>query len=231
MASEFSRVLSLLRKEKRESQRSVAEALGISQSLLSHYEKGAREPGLAFVAKAAEYYGVSCDYLMGRTMLRERAQVSEDALMSASGAKDNKLTGNVMSQLHKKLLQNGVGFLVDLVGKTNSRELTEAVASYLGDSIYFLFRQIYDVTGENGGDFFSIPQELFAPLARADMARSESKMASVLHGLDQDKRSRKNWPPLSHAQLMQENPLMAQCLFMVLQQAGQRIMKSGGENA
>ena len=34
---------------------------------LSHYENGAREPGLDFVCRACEYYGVTADYLLGRT--------------------------------------------------------------------------------------------------------------------------------------------------------------------
>ena len=64
---DFSRTLSLLRQEKGISQRQAAQALGISQALLSHYENGAREPGLAFVCRACDYYGVSADYLLGRT--------------------------------------------------------------------------------------------------------------------------------------------------------------------
>ena len=64
----FSRTLSLLRKEKGASQREAAGALGISQALLSHYENGLREPGLAFVARACDYYNVSADYLLGRTL-------------------------------------------------------------------------------------------------------------------------------------------------------------------
>ena len=49
MSSDFSRCLSLLRQEKGISQRAAAKELGISQALLSHYENGVREPGLAFV--------------------------------------------------------------------------------------------------------------------------------------------------------------------------------------
>ena len=67
MNAEFSRTLSLLRQEKGVSQRTVANELGISQALLSHYENGIREPGLAFVAKVCDYYQVSADYLLGRT--------------------------------------------------------------------------------------------------------------------------------------------------------------------
>lgn len=67
MATDFSRTLSLLRQEKGVSQRKAAGELGISQALLSHYENGAREPGLQFVCRACDYYGVSADYLLGRT--------------------------------------------------------------------------------------------------------------------------------------------------------------------
>lgn len=67
MNENFARVLSLLRQEKGVSQRKAAAQLGISQALLSHYENGIREPGLAFVAKACDYYHVSADYLLGRT--------------------------------------------------------------------------------------------------------------------------------------------------------------------
>ena len=41
MAEAFPRTLSLLRKERGISQRSAAEALHVSQALLSHYENGA----------------------------------------------------------------------------------------------------------------------------------------------------------------------------------------------
>ena len=51
MATEFSRTLSLLRKERGVSQRMAAADLGVSQALLSHYENGIREPGLAFVVQ------------------------------------------------------------------------------------------------------------------------------------------------------------------------------------
>ena len=66
MSSDFSRIITLLRKEKGISQKQVASDLGISQALLSHYEKGIRECGLDFVVKVADYYGVSCDYLLGK---------------------------------------------------------------------------------------------------------------------------------------------------------------------
>ena len=67
MTRGFSETMSELRRKKGASQRTAAADLGISQALLSHYENGARDPGLDFVCRACEYYGVSADYLLGRT--------------------------------------------------------------------------------------------------------------------------------------------------------------------
>ena len=63
----FPETLSALRRERNISQRQAAQDLRISQALLSHYENGAREPGLAFVCRACDYYGVSADYLLCRS--------------------------------------------------------------------------------------------------------------------------------------------------------------------
>ena len=63
MNADFPRLITLLRKEKGISQKQAAAEFGISQALLSHYEKGIRECGLDFLVKCAKFYGVSCDYL------------------------------------------------------------------------------------------------------------------------------------------------------------------------
>ena len=55
VAAEFSRLLTLLRKEKGISQKSAAQQLGVSQALLSHYENGIRECGLDFLVRAAYF--------------------------------------------------------------------------------------------------------------------------------------------------------------------------------
>lgn len=76
MVSDFSRIITLLRKEKGVTQKQAAEDLGVSQALLSHYEKGIRECGLEFVVRVADYYGVSCDYLLGRSADRSGLTLS-----------------------------------------------------------------------------------------------------------------------------------------------------------
>ena len=79
MSRSFPETLSALRKQRNISQRSAAADLNISQALLSHYENGAREPGLAFVCRACDYYGVTADFLLGRTDEPDGVKSTADA--------------------------------------------------------------------------------------------------------------------------------------------------------
>jgi len=85
----FNEILSSLRRETGMSQRRAADGLGISQALLSHYENGAREPKFEFVIKACDYYGVTADYLLGRTERREPTGKDTVALCSTFIALEN----------------------------------------------------------------------------------------------------------------------------------------------
>ena len=70
MNGNFPKIISELRKSRGISQKQAAIDLGVSQALLSHYEKGIRECGLDFLIKLSQYYDVTCDELLGvkRTM-------------------------------------------------------------------------------------------------------------------------------------------------------------------
>lgn len=83
----FSSRLAALRKERGLSQKEAAAALGISGALLSHYENGIRECGLSFLCKAAAYYDVSCDYLLG---VSDTRQVASELLNSADRLQDGE---------------------------------------------------------------------------------------------------------------------------------------------
>ena len=55
MNTDFPRILTLLRKERGISQKQAAAELGISQALLSHYDKGIRECGLDCVVRTGDF--------------------------------------------------------------------------------------------------------------------------------------------------------------------------------
>ena len=63
--SDISERMKKLRQEKHLKQQEVADFLGISQQSYSHYEQGKRELPLRHVAKIAELYNVSSDFLLG----------------------------------------------------------------------------------------------------------------------------------------------------------------------
>ena len=93
----FNRILTLLRKGRGLTQKEAAASLGISQALLSHYEKGIRECGLSFVVRAAEFYGVSCDYLLGRSPDRSGLTLSVEELPENSDdPNDNRYRGSLL---------------------------------------------------------------------------------------------------------------------------------------
>ena len=70
MLCQFPKILSELRSAKGISQKKAANELGISPALLSHYENGIRECGLDFLLRISESYGVSCDYLLGKSAIK-----------------------------------------------------------------------------------------------------------------------------------------------------------------
>lgn len=56
-----------LREDKDMKQKEVAAILGIDQRVYSNYETGKREIPTRFVVRLADFYGVSTDYILGRT--------------------------------------------------------------------------------------------------------------------------------------------------------------------
>ena len=63
----FGEQLKQLRKEKKVSQKALADALFISQQAIAKWESDKSSPNPETVRKLADYFGVSTDYLLGRT--------------------------------------------------------------------------------------------------------------------------------------------------------------------
>lgn len=65
--------LRLLRSQENKTQQQVADYLGITRPAYTAYEKGNRTPDYDLLTKIADYFGVSTDYLLGRTDIPEMA--------------------------------------------------------------------------------------------------------------------------------------------------------------
>lgn len=136
MNAEFPRLITLLRKEKGISQKQAAAELGISQALLSHYEKGVRECGLDFLIRCSRFYHVSCDYLLGLSPERSGRQLTVEEIPEPENTKDTVFRGNIMPVLNKKLITNSLGIIYDLIGKSESKQLNNEISNYLMLAVY-----------------------------------------------------------------------------------------------
>ncbi|MDR2558694.1 MAG: helix-turn-helix domain-containing protein [Oscillospiraceae bacterium] len=158
MNNDFPRILSLLRSEKHLSQKQVAEDLGIAQALLSHYEKGKRECGLDFLVRAADYYNVSTDYLLGRS------PVSAGTFLTENDIPDNNVTSKAdgfsfSSSLAKKLIISSIDVIYSILNKSKNRKLTQSITTILSLGIYKSFRLVYKLNPKNDKKLFIVNEE------------------------------------------------------------------------
>ena len=217
--SEFSRTLSLLRQERGVSQRTAAGDLGISQALLSHYENGIREPGLSFVVKACDYYHVSADFILGRTLSRDGSMLSSEEVLGAAEP-GNILQGSGLATLQSKLLAGAVGGLFGLLGKLGDKTAINAAAAYLGGAVYQLYRHLYRAAGANEAYFALDPAACTMGTADADMKLEEVRYARALRAQAAKKAE---FPDLSPEALTSNYPGRCQSLTQVLSTADARL--------
>lgn len=196
MNTDFSRNLVLLRKEKGISQKKASEDLNISQALLSHYEKGIRECGLEFVVRAAEYYGVSCDFMLGRSERREmyRPERNRKSADSLTSQLQNSITGSVY-------------IVFAILKKINSQSLTKQVGKYLEAAVYNAFRVLYSAKGVNPGSAFNIDEGMYPAVTLSKMALSIAKCGQLLHSGEVDDKAVINMESLKAENLKYANSL------------------------
>lgn len=215
---DFARTLSLLRQERGASQRQVAQDLGISQALLSHYENGIREPGLSFVRRVCDYYHVSADFMLGRTLNRDGSLIDASELYDVSTEKSS-LKGSILATLQKKLITNTASVLFDLLGKTGSKEAITASADYMSISLYQLFRRYHE---ESGGkeEVFALEQDVFA-LDGASVVRKKAELAFI-----RALREAEELPQFSAEKLAEDYPGLSQSVNQVMHNGDSAICRA-----
>lgn len=212
----FPRIITLLRKERSLSQKSAAEALGISQALLSHYEKGIRECGLDFVVKTAEFYNVSTDYLLGRSPSRTGATITVHDLPEPDTAPQSSL----LPDLNKKLIGNSLDVIFSLLQEYGSKPLTEELSAYLSASVYKAFRILYSANEKNPQGMFTVPSKVCDGLADAAQCIAEVNAKCLAAGdstVDGTGPDSCEVPDLSPELLTKKYPLHSASLFHLIQ--------------
>ena len=227
MSNSFPRIITLLRTERKLTQKQAASALGISQALLSHYERGIRECGLDFLVKTAGFYGVSCDYLLGRSADRMGAQITvEDIPEPDTINTDKRMRGSAVPILNKKLIANSLNILFDLLQRADCRALTSEISAYLMLAVYKMFRIVYFANSHNSKSFFSGSETLARGYSSAAMDILESTVATIAAGKDVgDLKALENVDALelSDEMITKNYPLFASSLLNLIRNSESRM--------
>ena len=91
----FSSMLKKLREQRNLSQKDIAQYLGVTRQAVASYELAKREPDYEILRKLADFYGVSVDYLLGRT---ENNEINTAAIGSNIDIIRGKLTYKGLSE-------------------------------------------------------------------------------------------------------------------------------------
>ena len=227
MNQSFPRIITLLRKERGLSQKSAAESLGISQALLSHYEKGIRECGLDFVVKTAEFYNVSTDYLLGRSPNRTGATITVDDLPETDTIlKDTKAQSGTLPTLNKKIIGNSLDIVFSLLQECDNKPLTDEVSAYLSAGVYKAFRVLYSANSKNPQGMFAVSPKLYDGLADAAQCIAEANARCFASGDTIDDRKgigHGKAPTLSPELITEKYPLHSTSLFDLIHSTEERM--------
>lgn len=167
MKNSFPAAITELRKAKGLTQKQAAKALGISQSLLSHYENGLRECNLDFLIKISDFYDVTCDQILGHAV---------PTFQETKSLEDSSKIQSIYDSLE---------IMFDLVEHCNNESVSKEIADFINIAIYRIFRLVY-FSGNNSGDgIFNLPKHTYRAMADAKMQVSEAEIRCALSGWDE----------------------------------------------
>lgn len=224
MNKDFPRIITMLRKEKKYSQKQVAEDLGISQALLSHYEKGIRECGLDFIIKVSDYYSVSCDFLLGRTPERSGAMLRFEDIPDTENSTEHENKGSMVAQLNKKILTNTMTIIYDMLIKANNKSLTANVSNYLMLVLYKVFRTLYSANKENHQTMFAIPEATYQGYSESQMKVYSTRFeASANYNNTNEYIEKLGSIEYSSENITKDYPNLSSSLFNLIQHAESKL--------
>ena len=192
--NKFAQRLALIRKKSGLSQKQAAEKLGISQGLLSHYERGIRECGLDFVLKVSKVFDVSCDYLLGST----------------ENERNEKLSKKPKLYLGRNNLQNAIDLLYSITARFGNPKIHLDINNLMYAQIYSDIRLLHSIlTDDDMADIFSLPYNL--ALSRSEAMRTNSMENAIMKMIEAEKIS------LSKADLKAQYPMNYNSIMSIIE--------------
>lgn len=170
----FAQRLKTLRKERGITQQQLADGVGISKGGLSYYENAGRTPDISILERFADYFGVTTDYLLGRTNAQTQ-KAKLQAVCNHTGLSDKAV--NLLSDLKENspaqlrvinfLLEQAAGDM-DIVYDLDDTD------NYEGSILNAVCRYL---------DRYNSPDEFIAEYASSSDERISSAIQSALYQL------------------------------------------------
>lgn len=98
MKSSFPERLKLLREKAGWTQEELAEKIKVSDATINRYEKGTRRPDMDILELFADIFGVSVDYLLGRTTYQQPSPTRSVVCESSSTTIAAHRTDNIFDR-------------------------------------------------------------------------------------------------------------------------------------
>ena len=114
-------MISELRKDHQLTQKDLAKILNVSNATISHYESSVNLPDIATVVRIANFFGVSTDYLLGRTRLKMDFETFKREVRLPDGS---VITAEHVLELFIKLSDQSQ---VDIISLMNLFELRDRI--------------------------------------------------------------------------------------------------------
>lgn len=224
MNNDFARILTLLRKERGLSQKEASEKLGVSQALLSHYENGKRECGLDFLCTTADFYNVSCDYLLGRTTERRGAVIT---ITEAAAYQGNDSDVSTELLLEKRIVMNSINLLYGLLLQISNKAITDDCSMILMLAVYRVIRILHSTDKQNSKSMFTVASYNYCALASGKSSLCE---ANAINLARRQRSDSDNSVSVTPERLSEKYPLYAPATLNLIQMVESNIRNMSAEN-
>lgn len=134
LLSSFPERLRQLRTAKALTQSELADALGVSRNSIFFYETGKRTPDILVLKKISDYFGVTCDYMIGASINRsEETREIGDALGLTDEAIETLKNVTMQFEAKKDTARNMEcwSYLHGINSIISNKKLVTAIGNYL----------------------------------------------------------------------------------------------------
>ena len=169
------------------------------------------------------------DYLLGRTPDRSGAMLKlEDLPDNQETQTEEDTKSNTLITLNKKLIQNSVSIVYEILAQLNNKGLTTEISSYLMVSVYKMIRTVYAANNKNPQAMFSVIPEMYEGLSDALQSIIEASAKQLAAGKQADGFQGVDGlttPNLSPDIISKLYPELAPSLYNLIQKTEEKIKK------